>query len=137
MNGRLISVSVTDDSSHFAFSAASLRRCSAILSLPRSMPWSFWNSAIEPVHQDVVDVVAAQVGVAVGGLDLDDAVADLEDRDVERAAAEVEDRDRLVLLLVEPVGERGRGRLVDDALAPSGPAIWPASFVAWRCASLK
>ena len=29
--------------------------------------------------------------VAVGGLDLDDALADLENRDVERAAAEVVD----------------------------------------------
>src|SRR3954447_13575199 len=36
--------------------------------------------------------------------------------DVERAAAEVEDEDRLVGLLVEAVRERGRGRLVDDAL---------------------
>jgi hypothetical protein len=36
------------------------------------------------------------------GLDLDDAFAHLEDRDVERAAAEVVDGDRLVLLLVEP-----------------------------------
>ena len=53
--------------------------------------------------------------VAVGRLDLDDAFADLEDRDVERAAAEVVDGDRLVLLLVEAVGERRRGRLVDDA----------------------
>ena len=45
--------------------------------------------------------------VAVGRLDLDDAFADLEDRDVEGAAAEVVDGDRLVLLLVEAVGERG------------------------------
>ena len=39
----------------------------------------------------------------------------LEHRHVERAAAEVEDEDRLVVLLVEPVGQRRRGRLVDDA----------------------
>ena len=51
----------------------------------------------------------------VRGLDLEDALAELEHRHVERAAAEVEDEDRLVGLLVEPVGERGRGRLVDDA----------------------
>ena len=65
---------------------------------------------------ELIDVVAAEVRVAVGGDDLDHVVADLEDRDVERAAAEVVDGDDLVLLLVEPVGERGRGRLVDDAL---------------------
>ena len=43
MNGRLISVSRTVDSSHFAFSDTSFRRCSAILSLRRSTLCSFWN----------------------------------------------------------------------------------------------
>ena len=70
----------------------------------------------EPVDDRLVEVVAAEVVVAGGRLDLEDAVADLEHRHVERAAAEVEDEDRLVGLLVEPVRERGRGRLVDDAL---------------------
>jgi hypothetical protein len=46
---------------------------------------------------------------------LEGALADLEDRDVERAAAEVVDGDDLVALLVEAVGERRRRRLVDDA----------------------
>mmetsp|Transcript_39551 Transcript_39551/g.117639 ORF Transcript_39551/g.117639 Transcript_39551/m.117639 type:complete len:263 (+) Transcript_39551:601-1389(+) len=45
MNGRLMSVDAVDDSSHFAFSLASRRRCTASLSLDRSMPWSFLNSA--------------------------------------------------------------------------------------------
>ena len=72
----------------------------------------------QPVHDPVVEVVAAQVGVAVGRDDLDHVLADLEDRDVEGAAAEVVDRDDLLLVaaLVEAVGERGGGRLVDDAL---------------------
>jgi hypothetical protein len=70
----------------------------------------------DPVDDEVVDVVAAEVRVAVGRDDLHDVVADLEDRDVERAAAEVVDGDDLVLLLVEPVRQRRRGRLVDDAL---------------------
>ena len=53
--------------------------------------------------------------IAIGRLDFDDALADLEHGDVERAAAEVVDGDRFILLLVEPVRERrGRG-LVDDA----------------------
>ena len=70
----------------------------------------------EPVDDLLVPVVAAEVVVAVGRLDLEDAVADLEDGHVERAAAEVEDEDRLLLVaLVEAVGQRGRGRLVDDA----------------------
>ena len=44
MKGRLTSVSMAVDSSILAFSAASLRRCRAILSLRMSMPWSFLNS---------------------------------------------------------------------------------------------
>ena len=57
-----------------------------------------------------------RLGVAVGRLDLEHAVADLEHGHVEGAAAEVEHEDRLVFgALVEAVGERGRGRLVDDA----------------------
>ena len=72
--------------------------------------------AREPVDDRLVEVVAAEVVVTRGRLDLEDAVADLEHRHVERAAAEVEDEDRLVGLLVEAVGQRGRGRLVDDAL---------------------
>jgi len=55
------------------------------------------------------------VRVAVGGFDFEHAVADFEDGHVERAAAEVEHRDLFVLLLIEAVGERGGGRLVDDA----------------------
>ena len=70
----------------------------------------------EPLDDALVPVVTAEVRVARGALHLEDAVADLEDRYVERAATEVEDEDRLVrTFLVEPVGE-GRGRrLVDDA----------------------
>ena len=75
--------------------------------------------ADDPVDDALVEVVAAEVRVAVRGLHLELAraldVIELEHRDVVRAAAEVEDGDLLVLLLVESVGERrGRG-LVDDA----------------------
>jgi len=69
-----------------------------------------------PVDDGLVEVVATQVVVTGGGLDLEDAVGDLEHRHVERAAAEVEDQDRLIRVLLEAVGERRRGRLVDDAL---------------------
>ena len=91
----------------------------------------------QPVDDAHVEVVAAQEGVAVGGHDLDDAVADLEYRDVERPAAKVIDRDLLLFLLVHAVGERGRGGLVDDALSTFRPAIFPASFVACRWLSSK
>ena len=45
MNGRLMLVCVTLDSSIFAFSAASRTRCMACLSFLRSMPFSFLNSS--------------------------------------------------------------------------------------------
>jgi hypothetical protein len=67
------------------------------------------------VDHAFVEVLAAQEGVAVGGLHLEDAVADLEDRNVEGPAAQVVDRDRTATALLEPVGERGRSRLIDDA----------------------
>src|ERR1019366_3653834 len=70
----------------------------------------------QPVDDRLVEVVAAEVVVARGRLDLEHALTDLEHRAVEGAAAEVEDEDRLVGLLVETVGQRGGGRLVDDPL---------------------
>jgi hypothetical protein len=54
----------------------------------------------QPVDDALVEVVAAQVGVAVGGLHLEDALAQLQHRDVVGAAAEVVHGDLLVLLLV-------------------------------------
>src|SRR3990172_108837 len=68
----------------------------------------------DPVHDFLVEVVAAEVCVAVGRLDLDHALADLEDGDVEGTAAQVIHGDRLVLLLVEAIGQRRGGGLVDD-----------------------
>ena len=66
------------------------------------------------VDQALIEVVAAEVGVAVGADDAEHAVGHFEHRDVERAAAEVEHDDLLVLLLVQAVGQRGGRRLVDD-----------------------
>ena len=79
------------------------------------MPCSRLELVGQPVDDALVEVVAAQVRVAVGRLHLEDALAQFQDRDVERAAAQVIDGDALVLLLVQPVGQRGGGRLVDDA----------------------
>ena len=69
----------------------------------------------DPLHDAVVPIVAAEVGVAVGAAHLEDAVAELEGRDVKGASTEVIDGDLLVFLLLEAVGERGCRRLIDDA----------------------
>src|SRR5215218_1021457 len=69
-----------------------------------------------PLDDLGVEVVTTKVVVAARGLDLEDPVSELEDRNVESPAAEVEDEDGLVLLLVQPVGQGRRGRLVDDPL---------------------
>ena len=54
------------------------------------------------------------MGVAVGREHLEDALGDIQNRDIKGATAQVEDGDLLVLLLLEPV-RQGRGRrLVDD-----------------------
>ena len=45
INGKLISVCVADDNSHFAFSADSFKRCIARLSFFKSTPESFLNSS--------------------------------------------------------------------------------------------
>ena len=63
----------------------------------------------------LVEILAAEECVAVRRFHFEDAVADLEDRDIERAAAEVVDGDRADGFLLEPVGERRGGRFVDDA----------------------
>ncbi len=86
----------------------------------------------QPVHDLLVEVLAAEVRVAGRGLDLVDPIAELEDRDVEGAAAEVVDRDDLAALAVEAVGQRGGRRLVDDPedleARRSGPRrAWPGA----------
>ena len=70
----------------------------------------------QPFQYFLVEVVATQVGVAVGGLHLEDAVAQLEDANVEGTPAQVEDGNGSVsLCLVHTIGQRrGRG-FVDDA----------------------
>ncbi len=52
--------------------------------------------------------------VAVGGNDLDEALAHVQHGHVERAATQVKDQDALVLLPIKPIGQCGGRRLVDN-----------------------
>src|SRR6266568_4669650 len=67
------------------------------------------------VDQAAVEIISAEMGVTGGRAHLDHPVTDVEDADVECPAAEIEDHDSLAVLLIQAVGERGGGRLVDDA----------------------
>ena len=69
----------------------------------------------EPVDDALVEVFAAEEGVAAGGAHLEEALGHFQDRDIEGAAAQVVDGDVARLVRLEAVGQRrGRG-LVDDA----------------------
>ena len=70
----------------------------------------------QPIDDAIVNIIAAEVRVAVGGLHFDHALAHFQDRNIERAAAEVVDRNRFVFLLVQTIGQRRRRGFVDDAL---------------------
>ena len=72
------------------------------------------EAVADVVEEQLIEVVAAELRVAVAGEDLDHAVLDLGDRDVERAAAQVVDEEAFLLPRVGVVGEDGGGRLVDD-----------------------
>ena len=56
------------------------------------------------------------MSVAAGGLHVEDAGGNFEDGNIEGAAAQVVNGDHFARGLVEAVGERGRGWLVQDAL---------------------
>src|SRR5699024_11492222 len=62
----------------------------------------------------LVEVIAAETVVSCCGKNLDDTVADLDDRNIERTAAEIIYHDILLFLVVKSVSQCSRRRLVDD-----------------------
>ena len=71
----------------------------------------------EPINDDLVKVVTAQVRIAVSRQHFENAVTELEDGHVMRSTAQVKHDNLLVgCFLVETVSERCRSRLVDDPL---------------------
>ena len=71
----------------------------------------------EPVDDDVVKVVTAEVSVTVGGEHFEDTATKFKDRDIKRTATEVEDCNLHVFVgFVDAVGECGGSRFVDDSL---------------------
>ena len=95
------------------------------------------------MHQEIddpfVQIVAAQSRVAAGREDLEDAVVQLQDREVKRAATQVVNRNlRVVPKPVQTVGQRRGGRLVDDPFhGPTRQFARPFRRVALRIVEIR
>lgn len=61
-----------------------------------------------------IEVLTTKVSVTVGGLDLEDALLDLKDGDIEGTTTEIVDGDDTVSLLLHTVGKSSSGGLVHD-----------------------
>ena len=136
MNGRLICVLGTCDSSILAFSAASLRRWTAMLSLPRSTPCSplnvstsqsmtFWSQSSPPRLVSPWVLLTSKTPSAISRTDTSK---------VPPPRSKHQDR-LLLVLLVEPVGQGRRSGLVDDCAGPRGRPPGPPPW--WRCAARR
>ncbi len=66
------------------------------------------------LNKDIVEVLTTEVSVTVRGLDLEDTLLHLQDRDIEGSASQIVDSDDRVVRAVKTVGQRSGGRLVDD-----------------------
>ena len=69
------------------------------------------------VDHAVVEIFSTQMGVASGGLDLEDALLNRQDGDIKGAATKIEDENIALLrslLLVQTVRNGSRSGLVDD-----------------------
>ena len=67
------------------------------------------------VDQVLVHIGASELGIAAGRLDLEHAFAEFHDGHVQRTATEIDHRDaQLLTSTIEPVGQRCRGRFVDQ-----------------------
>ena len=115
MNGRLISVSSELRQLDLGFLGAFLQALKSHAIFAEIDAVFFFEFFDDPVDDALVDVVAAEVGVASGGFYFDYAFAHFEIGNVKRATAQVVDGDLLVFFLVETVRQCRRGRLIDDA----------------------
>ena len=68
------------------------------------------------IHHSLIEVVAAQHGVAVCCQHFHDAVANFQNGNVERTAAQVIDHDLLLIFLIQAISQRSRSGLVDNSL---------------------
>lgn len=62
-----------------------------------------------------VEVLSSQVGVTIGGLDLEDSLLHLKNGNIEGSSSEIVDGDDRRIVLVKTVSESGGSGLVDDS----------------------
>ena len=75
----------------------------------------FLETVADILQQQIVEIVAAELGVAVAGQDLDHSFLGLDDRYVEGAAAQIVDQHAPQFALAGIVGQGGGSRLIKDA----------------------
>ena len=75
-----------------------------------------FDVSIIEIGDGVIEVLATNGDTHLGGDDFDNAVTDLDDRNIECTAAEVIYHDLLLFLVVKTVSKGCRCRLVDDTL---------------------
>ena len=68
------------------------------------------------IHNLLIEVIAAQTVISCGSQNLDDAVADLDDRYIESTAAQVVYHNLLLFLIIKTISQSCRCRLIDDTL---------------------
>ena len=83
----------------------------------RIKPVLFLEKMGQMLHQPIVKIVAAQMRIAVRGAHFQHALIQFHDRHVERAAAQIVHGDDLRFVrAIQSISQRGRRRLIDDAL---------------------
>ena len=130
-----------EDSSILAFSAASFRRCRASTSFFRSTPLLFLELGDDVVDDALVEVFAAQEGVAVGRQHFELVSPSMSAISMMEMSKVPPPRSNTAILrspffLSRP---KARAAAVGSLMMrlTSRPAMRPASLVAWRWASLK
>ena len=69
------------------------------------------------IDQDLVKIISTEMSITIGGEDLEEPLVHLEDGNIKGTPTEIKDGHLLAgLLTLEPVGQRGSGRLVDNSL---------------------
>ena len=70
----------------------------------------------DKINEALIEIIATEMSVSIGCKHFEDAIADIENGNVECPAAEIKDGDTRILALFQAVGECRSGWFVDDSL---------------------